>query len=85
MGANITTLGDTLVTAYIVGNPDGVRVVLSELVGITLVTLLLLTLLYKPMTERLVRVTDGILASRTRVGVFVATLFCVPLTLIWAL
>jgi hypothetical protein len=85
MGANITTLGDTLVTAMVLRNPDAVRVVLSELAGILVVTALLLGLMYKPMTERLVQLTDAILATRRRMAVFVVVLFCVPITLIAAI
>lgn len=84
MGANISTLGDTLLTAFIIGNPQGVQVVLAELAGTLTITLLLLALLYKPLTEQVVRVTDGILASKQRLGIFVALLFCVPVTLIQA-
>ena len=83
MGANITTLGDTLVTAMVIGNPDGVRVVLSELVGIVAITVVLLAFLYGPLTERLVQTTDWILTSRRRLACFVAVLFCVPISLIW--
>lgn len=83
MGANVTTLGDTLITAMVIGNPDGVRVVASELAGILVITLLLLAFLYKPLTERVVQVTDGILVSRRRIAIFVAALFCVPLSLIY--
>ena len=34
-GANITTLADTLVAAVILGNPDAVRVVLAEVIGVS--------------------------------------------------
>lgn len=82
MGANITTLGDTLITAYVIGNPSGVHVVLAELAGITLITAVLLAFFYTPLTERVVKVTDTILRSRTRLMVFVGVLFATPLALI---
>ncbi|MBC7645432.1 MAG: hypothetical protein H7123_09905 [Thermoleophilia bacterium] len=85
MGANITTLGDTLVTAFALGNPVGVHVVIAELVGIMSITTLLLAFFYTPLTELVVRVTDSILRSRVRPGSFVAALFCIPIVLIWAL
>ncbi len=82
MGANITTLGDTLVAAYVMGNPGGVHVVLAELAGITLITGILLAFLYTPLTEQVVRTTDWILGRKQRLAVFVGVLFTVPITLI---
>ena len=45
-GANITTLADTLVAAVILGNPDAVRVVLAEVIGVSTFTVLLLAVAY---------------------------------------
>ena len=84
MGANITTLGDTLVTAIVIGNPDGIRVVLVELVATTSITLVLVALLYRPLAEMVVRLADWMLEARRRVLGFGLLLFCVPLVLIFA-
>lgn len=82
MGANIMTLGDTLLTAIIIGNPAGVQVVVAELLGTFAITFVLLAFLYKPLSERVVWTTDWILNSRRRLAVFVGVLFCAPLLLI---
>jgi sodium-dependent phosphate cotransporter len=82
MGANITTLGDTLLTAVIIGGSDGVEVVLTELVAITAITLLLLVFFYRPLTEALVRFTDWMLSRRRHVVGFCLALFIVPIVLI---
>jgi hypothetical protein len=82
LGANITTLGDTLLTAFLVGKPEAVHVVLAELSCITVVTLLLLTTSYAQLQVGVTRFTDWILDSRTRLGCFVGVLFVVPLLLI---
>lgn len=82
MGANITTLGDTLLTAIIIGNPAGIAVVLAELVATTAITLVLVAFLYRPLVETLVALTDWMLCSRYRMLGFVAILVCVPITLI---
>ena len=50
-GANITTLADTLVAAVILGNADAVRVVLAEVIGVSVVTVLLLAVAY-PLIRR---------------------------------
>ncbi len=84
MGANITTLGDTLLTAFLVGTPDAVHVVLAELVTITVITLLLLAFAYGFLQVQVTRFTDWILDSRPRLVSFIATLFVVPLLLILA-
>lgn len=82
MGANITTLGDTLLTAVIIGNPSGIAVVLAELVATASITLLLVAFAYRPLVQGVEALTDWMLASRYRMLGFVAVLVCVPLTLV---
>jgi Na+/phosphate symporter len=82
MGANITTLGDTLLVALLLENQVAVHVVLAELFTITLITLLLLGLLYRPLQERITQITDWILDERRRLAGFVAILFITPILLI---
>lgn len=84
MGANISTLGDTLLTAFVLGNEDAVHVVVAELCGIVLITVGLLVFLYRPLTEALVGFTDWMLDRKLRTGAFVALLFAAPLALIHA-
>jgi Na+/phosphate symporter len=84
MGANITTLGDTLLVALLLENQDAVHVVLAELFAITLITLFLLTFFYGPLQVYVTRFTDWVLDSRPRLVSFVSMLFVVPLVLIFA-
>jgi sodium-dependent phosphate cotransporter len=81
MGANIMTLGDTLMAALIIGNPEAPQVVMAELVGVSIVTVLLLALAYRPLTEGIVRFTDAML-TKPRIAIFVGALFFVPIALI---
>jgi Na+/phosphate symporter len=83
MGANVTTLGDTLLTALILNNDQATQVVLAELIGVGTITLLLLTFAYRPLTEAVVRTTDKLM-SKPRLAIFVGALFCVPLALVYA-
>lgn len=83
MGANITTLGDTLLTSFLLGSPTAVHVVVAELVSITLITVVLLSLVYEPLQRHLTRLTDWILDTRQRLLGFVVVLFCIPISLIF--
>ncbi|MEO6867804.1 MAG: hypothetical protein ABI200_07260 [Gaiellales bacterium] len=82
LGANITTLGDTLLTAFLVDRPEALHVVLAELIAITLITMILLGLFYRPLEKYVMRFTDWTLDSRPRTLVFIGTLFVIPLLLI---
>jgi hypothetical protein len=84
MGANITTLGDTLLTAFLVGKLDAIHVVLAELLTITVITVVLLAFFYPTLQVQVTRFTDWILDARPRLVSFIATLFVVPLLLILA-
>lgn len=82
MGANITTLGDTLLTAFLVHRPEAVHVVLVELIAITIITLIWIGFFYHPLQRHITNLTDWILDSRKRLIGFVAILFITPLVLI---
>jgi hypothetical protein len=84
MGANITTLADTLVAAMILGNPIGVQVVLAEAIGVTIVTLLLLGLLYRPLSRLVMTLDEWIVATTPRLVTFVAILFVMPIGLLFS-
>jgi solute carrier family 34 (sodium-dependent phosphate cotransporter) len=81
-GANITTLADTLVAAILLGNQDGVRVVVAVTAAVTLWTLLLLATAYPAVRSGLLGIARSVLVSRRRLAGFVGGLFLVPLVLI---
>ena len=81
-GANITTLADTLVAAVLLGNQDAVRVVLAVTLSVTAWTLVVIGPLYPVVRGLLLRWARLVLASRTRLGLYVAGLFLVPLVLV---
>jgi sodium-dependent phosphate cotransporter len=84
MGANITTLADTLVAAMILGNPIGVQVVLAEAIGVTIVTLLLLGFLYGPLSRGVMVLDEWIVTTTPRLVTFVAVLFVLPIGLLFS-
>ena len=81
-GANITTLADTLVAAILLGNQDGVRVVVAVTLTVTLWTLFILAFAYPLIRSVCLGAARRALLSRARLGAFVALLFAIPIGLI---
>jgi solute carrier family 34 (sodium-dependent phosphate cotransporter) len=78
MGANITTLADTLVAAMILGNPVAVQIVLAEAIAVSIVSLFYLALLYGPLTRGIMAVDEWVVSTNRRLWFFVAILFVLP-------
>jgi Na+/phosphate symporter len=81
MGANITTLADTLVAAMLTGHAVAVHIVLAEALGVSLVTVVYLAFLYGPIKRRVLAVNDWVIGTDRRLWLFVATIFVMPLLL----
>lgn len=84
MGANITTLGDTLLAAFLLGSPAAVRIVLAGIVGTTVVSLVLLAFFYEPVRKGTWKFQKAVVKSKPRLAAFTAGLFLVPILLIGA-
>jgi solute carrier family 34 (sodium-dependent phosphate cotransporter) len=84
MGANITTLADTLVAAMLLANPVAVQVVLTEAIGVSIVTLFLLAFLYRPLQSGVMALDQWIVATTPRLVLFVAVLFLTPVALLFS-
>lgn len=78
MGANITTLADTLVAAMVLGSGVAVQIVLAQAIAVAVVSLLLLALAYRPLVESVMRLDEWVVASTRRLWLFVAVLFVLP-------
>jgi sodium-dependent phosphate cotransporter len=78
MGANITTLADTLVAAMVLGNAVAVHIVLAEAIAVSIVSLVYLAFLYRPITRGIMALDEWVIASNRRLWLFVATLFVLP-------
>jgi sodium-dependent phosphate cotransporter len=78
MGANITTLADTLVAAMILGNPVAVQIVLAEAIAVSIVSLFYLALLYGPLTRGIMALDEWVVSTNRRLWFFVAILFVLP-------
>ena len=79
MGANITTLADTLVVAMLQKTPVAAQIVLAEAIGVTIVSLVILAFFYKPVKSTVMGFDDWLVDSNTRLAVFVGCLFVLPI------
>ena len=75
MGANITTLADTLVAAMILGRSEGVQIVLAEAIAVTLVTVVLLLFMYRPLQNAIMALDEWVLRTTRHLAGFVIGLF----------
>jgi len=82
MGANITTLADTLVVAMLQPTAGAAQVVLAEAIGVTIVSLFILAFVYKPVQRSVLRLDDYLVSSNARLAAFVGTLFLMPIVLL---
>jgi len=78
MGANITTLADTLVVAMLQPTPVAAQVVLAEAIGVTIVSLIILAFFFQPVKRTVIGLDDWLVATNLRLGIFVGGLFLLP-------
>jgi solute carrier family 34 (sodium-dependent phosphate cotransporter) len=78
MGANITTLADTLVAAMILGSPVAVQIVLAEAIAVSIVSVFYLAVLYGPLTRGIMALDEWVVSTNRRLWLFVAILFVLP-------
>ena len=81
MGANITTFVDTLLAAVLLGNPAAFTVVFVEMFSITIVSMLILGLLYGKYQRFILRTVAWITSSNRNLAVFMLLIFCLPILL----
>lgn len=84
MGANITTLADTLVVAMLQSTPVAAQIVLAEAIGVTIVSLVILGFFYQPVKRTVIGLDDWLVASNRRLAIFVGLLFFVPFTFLFS-
>lgn len=82
MGANITTFVDTLLAAVLLNNPPAFTVVLVEMLSITIVSIVILALFYRPYHRAMLNTVDWIVADNRQLAFFMLTIFVVPLMLL---
>ncbi len=80
MGANITTLADTLVVAMLQSDPVAAQIVIGEAIGVTIVSLAILAFWYQPVKRGVIMLDDYFVGSTRRLAVFVGILFLLPVS-----
>lgn len=82
MGANITTLADTLVAAMLLRNAVAVQIVLAQALGVAVVSVLSIALAYGPIKHGVIAFNDWLVTSNRRLLLFVLVLFVFPVVLL---
>jgi solute carrier family 34 (sodium-dependent phosphate cotransporter) len=82
MGANITTLGDTLLAAFLLQSPAAVRIVLAGIIGTTIVSVILLAFFYVPLRRAIWKFQRQMIKNKPRLAMFTAALFAMPVAII---
>lgn len=82
MGANITTFIDTLLAAVLLNNPAAFTVVLTEMLSITIVSLLILLFVYRHFETLSLRLVNLITKNGRNLALFMTVLFVVPIVLL---
>jgi solute carrier family 34 (sodium-dependent phosphate cotransporter) len=82
MGANITTFIDTLLAAVLLNNPPAFTIVLAEMLSITIVSVFILALIYRPYNRLMLGTVDWIVADNRNLGTFMLVILVVPVILL---
>jgi sodium-dependent phosphate cotransporter len=82
MGANITTLGDTMLAAFALHSAPAVRIVLAEVICTSILSVILLTFFYPQIRRGIWRFQRQMVRSKPRLAGFTAALFVVPVLLV---
>ncbi|MFN2488849.1 MAG: hypothetical protein ABR529_03740 [Actinomycetota bacterium] len=81
LGANITTLGDTMLAAFALQSAPAVRIVLAEVIATSTFSVILLAFFYPQLRRIIWSFQRRVLKSKTSLAGFTAALFLVPLAI----
>jgi solute carrier family 34 (sodium-dependent phosphate cotransporter) len=82
MGANITTFIDTLLAAVLLSNPPAMAVVLVEMVSMTLVSIIVLALIYNFYNELMLNTVEWLVNDNRHLAGFMFLILIVPLLML---
>jgi len=82
MGANITTFIDTLFAAVLLNDPKAFTVVLANMVSIAIVSIIILTTMYRRYEQLMLRFTASIMQNDRNLIFFVVVIILIPLLLL---
>jgi len=82
MGANITTFIDTLLASMLISHPAAFTVVLIEMLSISLVSMFVLVLVYRPYARLQLAFVDRVMGSNQNLIFFMMAIFILPVILL---
>lgn len=82
MGANVTTLIDTLFAAIVLDTPVAVEVVLAQAIAVVVVSVVVLALVWGVFERSILRLADWAILGPRQYAVFVGGMIAVPVTLV---
>jgi Na+/phosphate symporter len=82
LGANISTMIDTLGAAVLLGNPQAVTVVMAHMISAVIVSIPIVALAYKPYRRFMSGALEWTLESQRNFGIFLGTFFLIPIALV---
>lgn len=82
MGANVSTFIDTLAASVVVGGAAAFTVVLAEMAGVAVVSLVVIAVAYGHFEDALHRASHAILRSRARLALFLMVILICPILLL---
>ncbi len=82
MGANITTFIDTLLAAVLLNNPEAFVVVLVEILSMTVISILILMVAYRPYEHAMLGFVHWTTASNKNLTIFMISIFALPIFLL---
>jgi solute carrier family 34 (sodium-dependent phosphate cotransporter) len=81
MGANVTTFIDTLLAAVLLNNPLAFTVVLAQMISIIIVSVLILSFIYRPFAQGLLSFAGQVTQSNRNLTWFMLMILIVPILL----
>jgi sodium-dependent phosphate cotransporter len=82
LGANLSTLVDTLVAGVLMGDPRAVLIVFAHMAAGAVISVPLVLLAYRPFERTMSDALTWVLESNVHLGVFLAAVFFVPVLLV---
>jgi hypothetical protein len=82
MGANITTFIDTLLAAMLLNNPAAFSIVLVEMVSVTIISIIILIMLYPTYQRLMLNFTSWVTASTRNLVIIMITILITPVILL---
>jgi hypothetical protein len=83
MGANITTIVDTVLATVVLGSSDALSVVLASMLSVTLVSLLLMVLFFRRYERVMLTLVEWATATNRNLALFMAAIMVLPLVLLF--